>query len=81
MNTCISLQMLIDNWQTILPLALLATSEIMGLMPNSQAKGLSHLVLLMYQNTKAQKLVTYVEPPAPPVPPSTGSTPDQRRGD
>jgi hypothetical protein len=70
MNECISIQSLINNWHTILPIALLSVEYIMGLIPNSKAKGLSHLALIMYQNYKnAQKQIVYVAPPSPPTPP------------
>ena len=83
MDQCISVNYLIANWHTLLPLALLAIEYIMGLIPGNKAKGLSHLLLIMYQNAKAPKPVVYVTPggavapppPPPPTLPASGGAP------
>ena len=70
MNACITPQMIVDNWQTTLPVTLLSIEYIMGLIPGSKAKGLSHLALIAYQNYKARK-PSGSGPQAPQAPPLT----------
>lgn len=69
LNTCISIQSILDNWQIVLPSGLFVVSELMGVLPDSRAKGISHLLLLMAQSVKQANTPPPPPPPAPPTPP------------